>query len=137
MHVSLSENSFITAASTLKLWVVNHSYLKKLKEVKVLGHWSTYKFSEVQTYFWCFVDKGNFLSVRPADQRPRSVEVRFYSRCYIMKSRVNALARKIKLAIAVSVDPSIIFYSLDPMVSTKYFTLFRFSFSVLKSIFHF
>ena len=38
MHVSLSENSFITAASTLKLWVVNHSYLKKLKEVKVLGH---------------------------------------------------------------------------------------------------
>ena len=137
MHVSLSENSFITAVSALKLRVVNHSYLKKLKEVKVLGHWSTYKFSEVQTYFWCFVNKGNFLSVRPADQRPRSVEVRFHSRCYIMKSRVNTLARKIKLAIAVSVDPSIIFYSLDPMVSTKYFTLFRFSFSVLKSIFHF
>ena len=40
---------------------------------------------------------GNFLSVRPVDERRRHLEVIFYSRCCIMGSGVGVLARKIRL----------------------------------------
>ena len=47
---------------------------------------------------------ANFLSVRPVDRR-RQLGVTFYSKCYIMRSTIGALDRKIRWAMALAVEP--------------------------------
>ena len=73
---------------------------------------------------------GNFLSARPANQSQRQLEMRFYCKYCIIRSRISVLAKKIRWAMAVVVE-----YSLDPMVLTKELPLFRLSASHWKPFF--
>ena len=87
IHVSSLKELIIAAACTLKLRVINPSYLKKLwrcfyetdPPVNAIK-WRLHLLLIVLLIVHCI---GNFLSVRPENQHRRQLQVKFYSRSYI------------------------------------------------------
>ena len=93
--------------------------------VKLLPCWSSCNCNDMQTYLLKIYILllvhflGNFLPVKPVDQRRRQMEKTFYSVCCIMGLRAGILARKISLAMTVMMESWITHYSLYPVVLTK------------------
>ena len=103
--------------------------------VKLLHCWSSCKYNDMQHLIF-YALLGNFLLVRLMYQQRRQMEVTIHCRCCIKRLGLSILARKIRLAMTVVVESWTTHYSSDPMVLTKWFSLFGLSFPRLRNIFH-
>ena len=112
------ENSFVVESTTIES--ITYPCKTTLSEVQ---WYENLIFSALSAYSHALLIHflGNFPKVRLVDQRRTQIEVIFYSRCCIMGSVVDILARKTRLTMTVVVQSWITIYNLDLMVSPSNF----------------